>query len=86
MWISFGSSAILSQKVYIDYFEIYKKQQLKKEKQKKNKEKISINKNKQIQGSLVTFNPNIEISSPNDYSKELNKDKKKLKIIIILIK
>lgn len=25
LWISFGSSAILSQKVYIDYFEIYKK-------------------------------------------------------------
>jgi len=76
LWISVGSSALLQQKVYIDYFEIYKKQQLKKEKQK-NKAKISIDKNEQIQDSLAKFNPNPneEISSSNNYSKELNKKK-----------
>ena len=79
LWISVGSSALLQQKVYIDYFEIYKKQQLKKEKQK-NKAKISIDKNEQIQDSLAKFNPNEEISSSNNYSKELNKEKKIQKV------
>ena len=79
LWISVGSSALLSQEVYIDYFEIYKKQQLKKQK-KKNNEKISIDINEQNKDSLVKFNPNKEISSSNNYSKELKKEKKIKKV------